>query len=205
MTRIYSPDFFFRAERSYVHTTDIYDGLLSGARECGLGQVDGEINLTMRKVMTRNLDIVFCQSGETVEKPKDAAVDFSVGVGGQPVRGWMVESDRAIDRRRDYDENGIHRHTHQDDAAIWIDKPSGASPIEVLTSLAVLLHKTVATPPPGQKWLDTRLNLVRPLTPSDGSAMRVEMVQKLGGKLTKSFITAADRKLGHIYFSLGSP
>ena len=140
-----------------------------------------------------------------MEIPNNAVVNFMIGIGKKKIKGWMAESERPINLRKDYEESKIHKLTAFKEKAIQIGGNSGASPIEVVTSLAVLLHKTFAPPPTGKKWLDTRLHINRPLTQFDAKTMKVDMVQTLGDRLTKSLISVPGESLGHIYFSLGSP
>lgn len=199
-------DFAFRETRNYIHTTDLYDALVGHVGALGLGEAAGEIRLTMRRVMRSALALHLLRPGAAAPRPERAAVDVSVAIaGGETVKGWYVETDRPIARRVSYDERPIHALTQIEDGAISIRGASGATPIEVLTSLAVRLHATAMPPSPPLKWLDTRLDLVRPLTRNDSEHMTIALQKVMGTALTKSEITIPSGLLGHIYFSLGTP
>lgn len=206
MVKVVRPSFAFRAERNYLHTTDIYDSLLSGLAEAGFGDADGAVNLTIRKVVHRQLELHIREPGETVPRPPQAVIDFAVGSGEDRVGGWFVITDRPIEERVSYEEEAaIRGRAVVNGQSIAIEGDTGSTSIEVVTALAVQLHNTLSPPPPGKKWLDTRLDLHRRLRSADGGRLSLEMLKRHGSRLTKSLISVPGEDLGHIYFSLGTP
>ena len=151
MVKITRPNFYFRAQRNYIHSTNIYDFLLVGAEESGLGQVDGPINIVIRKSLRNHLEIHYLEAGDPREKPQNAVVDFSVFIDGKEITGWFVETDNPVDKRIPYDETPIRELSSIDDQTITIKGNSNRTPIEVVTSLAVKLHQHLYPPPEGQK------------------------------------------------------
>ena len=206
MVKVVRPTFAFRAERNYIHTTDIYDCLLAGLAEAGFGDADGTVSLTIREVMRKQLELHIRETGETVPRPPRAVIDFAVLGGKERIGGWFVATDRPVEERVPYDEEAaIRGRAVVDGHTIAIEGNVGATAIEVVTALAVQLHNTLSPPPPGKKWLDTRLDLHRRLRPADAGRLSLEMVKRHGDRLTKSLISVPGEDLGHIYFSLGTP
>lgn len=206
MSVIVPCDFGFRETRNYIHTTDLYDALIGNVAALGLGEAAGEIRLTIRQVMRSALELHLLEPGGNTPRPPRATVDvFAVVAGGATVRGWYVEVDRPITRRVPYDESPIHAHTRIEGNTIAIRGKTDATPIEVLTSLAVRLHAAAKPPSLPLKWLATRLDLARPLTQDDSAHMTIALQKTLGTSLTRSEITVSSGVLGHIYFSLGNP
>ncbi len=206
MVKIVTLSFAFRAERKYIHTTDIYDSLLAGLAEAGFGDADGAVSLTIREVMRNQLDLHIREPGETVPRPPKAVIDFTVNTGEARIGGWFVATDRPVKESVPYDEEAaIRDRATVTGPTIAIEGDAGATAIEVVTALAVKLHNTLAPPPPGKKWLDTRLDLRRRLRPADAGHLGLEMVKRHGDRLTKSLISVPGEALGHIYFSLGTP
>ena len=206
MVKVVSPSFAFRAERTYLHTTDIYDSLLAGLVEAGFGDADGPVSLTIRKVVRSQPELHFREPGETVPRPPHAVIDFAAHTGKARIGGWFVVTGRPVEERVPYEEEAaIRSRAVVAGQSIAIEGDPGATAIEVVTALAVHLHNTLSPPPPGRKWLVTRLDLQRPLRPADGCRLRLHMPKRRDDRLTKSLISVPGEDLGHIYFSLGSP
>lgn len=205
MVRIARRPFRFRAQRNYIHTTDIYDFLLAGAEETGLGRVDGPVSIIIRKILRNHLEIHYLEPGDPLQKPENAVIDFTISIDGREIPGWFAETAAPVEERAAYDETPLWELTTIDGQAIRIKGESHCSPIEVVTALAVKLHPHLAPPPEGRKWLDVKLILNRPLKAEDGRDLCVEMVKRIGDRLTKSVISVPGEELGHIFFSLGAP
>ncbi|RAU23555.1 hypothetical protein CU669_00145 [Paramagnetospirillum kuznetsovii] len=202
------PQFSFRAGRNYIHTTDLYDRLVEHVEAAGFGTVTGALRLTIRKVMHNALElhILGPAAGSEVSKPADASVDMSVVTAdGSIVRAWYVETDRPLTERVAYDEAPIHALCALDGQSIRLAGDSRRTPIEVITSLAVKLHNTLAPPSAGVKWLDSRLDLIRPLCAADGHDVSVTLRHRVGTSLTRSEISTPAGVIGNIFFSLGNP
>jgi hypothetical protein len=76
-------------------------------------------------------------------------------------------------------------------------------PIEVITSLTLLLHQRLFATGDDRKWYLARIELARPLRTSDADAIGIELVRRFGSTMTRSSITAGAERIGHIDFIAG--
>jgi hypothetical protein len=115
------------------------------------------------------------------------------------VFGWLAETARAVLSRRPYEEDEAVATSRIEGNTIQSGPTEGFSAIEVLVALTKRLHMTLR--PRQSRWAFTRLELLRPLEVTDAGRLRVELVDALGDRLTKSVITSSNAAIGHIYFS----
>lgn len=205
MAKTYSPQVPFRGTRAYVHSPEVYDSLLAGAEKLGFGAVEGLVRISLRKLARRQLRYFFRDPDFDGARNPEAVLDFALGVGGQVIDGWAEETDEDVTERRPYDESPIHDAAEIEGDKASVSRQTPYSPFEVAASVSVLLHNTTSPPPAGLKWLASRYDLKRPFADSDGTGMEVEIVHRLGAKMTKSEIRCAGERLGYVYFSLGPP
>lgn len=205
MTKTYTPHILLRGDRNYVHSPEIYNSILEGAQECGFGIINGPIQINLRALARNQLRYVFQEAETKQDRLPRAVLDFSIEIDERKISGWAEETDEEVSERRTYDESPIHTAASLDGDAVTISKPTPYSSFEVMASICVLLHRTVAPPPKGLKWLASRYDLTRPLETTDAAGMEVRLVHRLGNKMTKSVIVASGEPLGHTFFSLGSP
>ncbi len=102
--RIISPEFRFRGNRDYINAASIYEAIVENTRGAGLPDVDGEVRLTIRKLVRKQLEIHYGDPRREIPRPPEAAVDFKIVAGGAAVFGWMTETDRDVVGRTPYDE-----------------------------------------------------------------------------------------------------
>jgi hypothetical protein len=76
-------------------------------------------------------------------------------------------------------------------------------PIEVITSLTLLLHQRLFKIGDDRKWYLARLELMRPLQASDGDNTRIGLVRRFGTTMTRSSIAAGEERIGQIEFIAG--
>jgi hypothetical protein len=108
-------------------------------------------------------------------------------------RGWLGETDEPVMGRYEYDEPLLERAhgilTCDMGNCAWVAKPDIAiqyKPIEVLVSLNKVLHYRMF--PNAGKWYFTRLELDRPLEPSDTAALKVLYEHMLAGRFTRAMV-----------------
>jgi hypothetical protein len=197
---VYAPPMAFRATRDYMHSTDLYPAILEGASALGLGVVDGPVHLAIRRLISRQP--VFHYGDPAV--PRDAgtaAGDFSLGIGDRVIEGVILQGAIPVAARKAYDETSIWREARIDGHRLSLSAaPSGATPIEIVTALAVLLHNRSLPPPAGEKWLLATLDLVRPLAAADGERIELEIERRLGAAVTRTRIRCTDAPVGAMAF-----
>lgn len=199
--KVHAPDMAFRGTRTYLHSTDLYEAILAGCEVTDLGTADGRLFLKIRKTLTCQPELCFLAPGETGD-PAGAGADFIVTVGGYPVAGFVRETGRPVTRRKEYDERSIWDCASVSGMTITVRKPSLAAPIEVVTALGVLQHRTVYPPKDGSRWMLGRIDLARPLRHADVAALEIMLRQHIGQRMTRSTIAAAGVTLGTMEFLL---
>lgn len=198
---VHAPVVMLRGSRNYVHSTDLYCELMAGAKAAGLAMIDGIVTLDIRSPITTQPEFHF---GESLAIGGAVAANFELGVGGRVVSGRIVCSNRAVIDRKPYDEERIWRHARVHGSSIEVAADTGMKPIEVVTALGVLQHKTLFPPPNGKRWLLGKLSLTRRLQPQDAKAITVSLDRKVGATITRSIISGVEGQLGSMHFILGS-
>lgn len=195
----FAPPAAFRETRDYVHSTDIYEEIVSGARRINI-PFEGPIELRMRSRITHRPTY---RIGPQESVDLDGSCASCVFAANRQT--WHVavsETSEPILERKSYDESPIHRAARQLDKSIAIHMDTGMRPIECVTSLAVLLHKQLFDSPGGKRWLLAQLNLNRPLEPIDSAEMKIVIDRTIGNSMTRSVAIGADGEIGRLIFLL---
>jgi hypothetical protein len=197
---VHTPSVAFRAHRDYLHSTTLYKELLAGAEAAGVIP-DGALELRARRLMRRQPELHYSRS--PLAASTDAPAVFTVQANGVVWHGAVVESDLPIAERKPYDETPIASRAVIEDTSIRVAGPNGMHPIEVITSLTLLLHQRLFKIGDDRKWYLARLELMRPLQASDGDNTRIGLVRRFGTTMTRSSIAAGEERIGQIEFIAG--
>jgi hypothetical protein len=197
---VHAPHVAFRAHRNYLHSTTLYKEVLAGAEARGL-VADGPIELRVRRLIRSLPELRYSRS--PIAPADDAPAVFWLQASGTVWHGAVVERELPIVERELYDESPISSRAVVDDAGIRVGGPSGMHPIEVITSLTLLLHQQRFTIGKGQKWYLARIELGRPLETSDADRIWVELVRRFGSTMTRSSISSGEERIGHLEFIAG--
>jgi hypothetical protein len=201
---IYEPEVRYRGSRNYLHTADFYECMCDGANQVGMPARAGPVVMNIRRLTRKQPR--YCFGREAVATSSDDVVmDFRYVSEAGEVAGWVVERDADIAGNKPYDESRIWGPAELDGKHARLDADTGMAPIEVITALGVLQHKTLYPPPEGRRWLCVRVNIARPLVADDANGVDVEMVQMIGGRISKSVVDVGGERLGHMSFILGEP
>jgi hypothetical protein len=192
----------YRGTRTYIHSTDLYIELMAAAGTIGLA-LGGPVDLRFKRAITTQVEIHF--DGE-VESPEAGAAPARFAIGGRNrvVFGRIVATDRPVTGRKTYDERRIWDIAQIDGHSVTLSGGAGYAPIEVVTALGVLLHNTALAPPPGSRWLLSRLSLDRPLRPTDAVEMKIAITHAIGRTMTRSSLAASDGAIGNMDFIVGT-
>jgi hypothetical protein len=169
-----------------------------GAVAAGLPPIEGQVELKLRFPITTQVEFHF-KAGDA----SGSAGSFRLGVGGNLVSGQIVASNRPVLERKAYDEPAIWSRARIDARRIELVTDSGMRPIEVITALGVMIHKTVFPPSPEERWLLARLLLARPLKGSDADSVSVKIERTIGKSMTRSLVAVSEFQLGTMDFILG--
>lgn len=201
----HEPTVAFRGTRNYVHTADYYEELLVGAAALGLTVEAGPIQLNIRRLTRRQPVFHYLEDGAAAPHDTDSVMDFRFTAGGRAWAGYVSESDREIADRKAYEEARIWDHAVLADKNIRLRRDTGMTPIEVITALGVLQHKTLYPPQDGHRWLCVRVRFAHPPTPAEVDHVDIDIRQFIAGKISKSSIALRDGLLGEMSFILGAP
>lgn len=181
----------FKGERDYLHGTDIFNTLveLTGARD--------NVSLRLHCVMRRGVEAVPIDDTET--NLKGFAGLFLYGKADRLQKIGLRENPTIeVTGRVPYDESKVIADASIRRQVIECPGPSRFTFIERVIALnKALLLETVTTP--RVRWWLTRLDLTR--VPSPAGALRLELVERLGTRLTKTSITADGEEVGFVYFT----
>jgi len=194
------PPAAFRGTRDYVHSTDIYEEILSGARSMGLVAA-GPVDLRMRSRISRQPAYHF--RPRNVTAASHAAGSADIILGGEPWSIDIVETANPVTAHKPYDEDPVWSRTGQDGETFSFQSDAKLRPIETVTAIGVLLHKTLFPPPTGKRWLFARLLIDRLLDDRDSRRITVSLDSRLGAGTTRSRIAGDDGTFGSMMFILG--
>jgi hypothetical protein len=187
----------FKGNRTYLHGTDMYDGILA-ALDTKSFSIDGPLRFRINRIAQNAVDVLAFEAGETVTRPRNGVASLTIG----GAAAFLVESDRDIEDRVAYDDNATDANVQISGDSIRLSAAEGLTAIEAIVAITRSLHRT-ALPSSKKRWMFTGLDLIRPLKPTDASDCTVTIETRLGVSLTKSAIVpSASGPLGHIYFSL---
>lgn len=199
----WEPELEFRATRDYLHSTDLYEALLCGCAETVGSGPDGKVSLVIRRRLHRQPRFVFAD--RAARRSHDAVADFSVEAGDTTHHGWIEATDRPVIARKAYDERPIWEAASVQGDRVELVRGVRAAPIEAVTALGVLLHRAVAPPGAGERWMLGRLDLERPLRDADLDGLAIAIVQRAGSRITRSTITSGRYPIGTMAFVLAGP
>jgi hypothetical protein len=195
---IFEPETRLRGTRDYVHSTDLYEQIVAGARAAGLS-FHGPLDFRIRGKITHRPRFAY----QLASLPADPNVVTCTFTSGN--ENWMAvvsESDEIVTACKPYDEGPAAKHSIVVGLKASLNGQSGMRPIEALTALAVHLHKTSLPPPAGRRWMLGRLSTSRVLSERDGSLLTLDIDKQIGTSTTRTRITAHDGVIGSMIFIL---
>ncbi|MBP2434210.1 hypothetical protein [Bradyrhizobium elkanii] len=190
----------FRGSRDYVHSTDIYQQIIDGAALNGWN-ISAPMDLRINRKMTKQ--IIYRYSSTPAVEAKSTG---AIGAIELNEKTWHVELQDVGDPVGDtkpYDEARIWNSATLGDLDVRLGHDVGMQPIEVVTALAVHLHKQRLAPAAGRRWLLARLELKRLLRAEDACNMKIAVDRRIGNSITRSQIEAADGRIGAMTFIQG--
>ena len=197
---VYRPSIAFRAHRNYLHSTTLYKELIAGAEAKGLVP-NGPIELRVRRLIRYQPALHFSRSPLAIAESAPAL--FCLHAAGALWHGAVTESELPIINREDYDETPVTSRAVFSDTSIRLSACGELHPIEVITSMTLLLHQRRFTIGEDRKWYLARIELTRPLRAGDDDRIQIALLRRLGATMTRSSISSREQPLGHIEFIAG--
>ena len=196
---IFHPRLAFKGARSYIHGTSLYEAVIEGAH-AGPGAPDGPLSVDFRRQLQGGAEIHYV-TGTAADIPKDATGTFRLTCRGDSVTGWIQPSGEPVNERVDYDESVIRNTAEIDGEAVRQTAAPAFLPIEVCTSMGVMLHNHLFPLDAQERWLLARIQLVRPLATEDILGMTLTCHQNMNGRITRSGLhTGNGQSIGTLAF-----
>jgi hypothetical protein len=191
--------FRLKGNRDYVQAGDMFNVLCERLPQVLQSRVEPPFKLIVHKFARKQCDLLICENESSSRRPEALVAEFACGIESGRLVGWLVETDRPIEERYEYDEAKIQSLSLIADNAITIAQNSGYSPMEVAVSLTKRIHHALY--PTAGRWIFTRIDLTRFFLPGDSRSMRIRVELNFNNRMTKSSIQASEEVIGHIYFS----
>ena len=189
----------FKGSRDYIHGPDFYTEVARLASS-QIGPQISRVRITIHRFLRRQADVRWSHLERPPTRPEGGVAEFSA-LGDGVMSGWFVETDRPVDCRVPYDEDAIAVRCQIHEDRIRIDGAPSCTTIEAAVAMTKLLHQT-RIPAVGARWIFTRLDLRRILTPADTARLALRLVDNLHGRLTRTELESGGEVIGSIYFSL---
>ena len=194
-----SLDAAFRGQRDYFHSTDLYDGIISGLKDKGIEATSFDLKIHY-KITTRP-DIFFYRNSNPTLNEKPAAIaKFSSSQGDYTA--CVFNNGSLIQNTKEYDEANIWSKVMVNDNFFEVNDCLSYSPIEVVTSVGVFAHKFIFPPSSGERWLLAQITSSRLLEEADVRYFKLQLTRKFGPKLTQSNMIDKYGIFGKIIFIL---
>ena len=192
--------FNFRGSRNYLHGTDIYPAILNTVEQEVGGAISGPVSISFKGFSDTQFDLILFEDADTFSKPEASVVYFDVAINNKHVQGWLVQSSRPVIDRTPFDEDAICVNMALGSDSLMNTSKFDLPAIDVLIPMTKFMHQSLL-PAENSRWILSKLELDRPLTETDIAGLRINLIQNLGNRLTKSLVTSYDKPIGHIYFS----
>lgn len=197
---VFKSEVRLRGSRNYVHSTDLYEGIMAGAKAAGLN-FEGPLDFRVRARINHHPRYIYQSLNDAADT---GAATCTFTSGGSHWVAIVQETDESVTLRKPYDEGPVARFSTIEGQKAVLDGMTMMRPIEALTALAVHLHKTVLPPPEGQRWMLGRLAIRRALEPADATRLTLEIDRQIGKTTTRTCISAHDGVIGTMIFILAS-
>jgi hypothetical protein len=196
----HTPRSALRGARDYVHSTDLYEEIVTGAAAAGL-TFEGPVDLRIRAKIIHRPSYRFMLADDA---PGPSAASCTFESRGSAYLVAVTESDVLVVERKPYDESPAARAASIEGRVARLKGKTGLRPIEAVTALAVHLHKTALPPPPGQRWMLGQLSLKRPLAESESQFLELRIDRLIGETTSRTRISASDGAIGTMIFILAA-
>lgn len=185
----------FKGQREYVQGGDIFNAAVRVLKN------EVATNSWVKSIIFRRFAYYDCDldlSSNVKYDPKKLVASIIVSTGGGIINGAIIESDRQISNRIEFDEEKIFSVSVIENRAIKQLQPTVFSPVEVAIALTKKLHNKVFPLSTG-KWVFSELHLLQDFS-GDVSKYCVAIKQSLGGRMTISEIQENELTIGKIKF-----
>lgn len=192
-------DLRFKGARHYLHGTDIVNATVKALRNHVRTADLADIEFSFHRQATFSLEL----SATPPESPVKPAAIVSFTAEGGKQKMFLLETDRAVNGRYDYDETvfGQHLEVSAGDAVGTWRHAAPYSDIETWVGLTKALHQRIFSSLEGQ-WLFVRCKFATLEHDAVPGERRLAIVSNFQNRLTRTVLSLDGRVVGEIHFSL---
>lgn len=190
----------FKGDRKYLHGSDMYNTITQR-----MSAFTKDPTAYVNKIIFRQLARHDCDLW--LESPEKSSRLIANGTcrlrDDSTLPFWLIESERQVVGRYEFDEDAISSPAELDDRFIVLTKRTQYSPIEEIIALNKALNYRLMPKVPG-KWLFGQLTLQKALY-RDYQKIKIIMRSAISGRFSVSDIEIDEKMVGEIRFVVGQP
>ena len=199
MKKILDLDFCFKGNRKYVQGPDIFDNVVKILSK-NFNHIT-KIKYTAYEMLHNNATLTITNKFVKKEyETLNSIVTFFSN--DQKYYAVVCNNEKNIDCSTDYSEVEVEKNSKINENTISFQNTLSYSFTEIVVSMnKYFLNQTIAEP---GKWIVTKfdyLNLDN-ISNIDNVNIKIELLQNLNNKLTKSKLLLNNKEVGYLYFSL---
>ncbi len=194
----FSLDFKFKGDRNYIHGTDIYTKIM---QHLGKAYLPVNIDLSFHKVSRNNLAAELCCINEPASKIINPVSVFKFTSNSDKYIIKLTEGSGIVKERYEYDEDKLVEPAifKEDEKSITLHSSPQYTNIEKVVALnKALLNKLFFD---DGKWYFTRIAITKDINAEDVANIRLQLINNIGSKITKTKFFFDEREKGYLYFS----
>lgn len=203
LTKLQSPQELplrFKGKRQYLQGGDIYDAVMSITKDL-FGEKAWVDFIVFRSFARKSCEVIFAKDEKMAVD--NAIARFTAKIEEHNLNGVVVETERAVEGRYEYDEDKIIQTASINKQCITQVERAGFTAIEEVIALTKSLHYDQIPIEQGQ-WVFTQLDLTSPFA-AESLPFSIELKQNLAGKMTISEVKEDGVMIGKIRFTVAKP
>lgn len=193
-----SVTFKFKGARNYIHGTDMFNAIITGATSTTIKNIRFTIH---DFVHTPICQIFLTDNKEDLNNVRGICARCQCDENG--ITHWFaltgLDGDENSGERYEYDEDRIVSLCALEQDKITLKEHSPFTFIETVVAMNKHMHQQLFLDAPG-KWIFTKIDLDNVIGERDNLALQLK--HNMNFRLTKSDILLNNKKVGDIYFSL---
>lgn len=199
MKNTFDVDFCFKGNRTYVQGPDIFESVVS-LISCEFDTIR-DIKYTAYKMLHKNATVYITNK---VVKSNYSVINSLISFMGDGTKYYAVvcENYKSIKCSNDYCEDVVERNSQLSPKSIAFKNTLPETYTEIVVSMnKFFLNKTIAEE---GKWIVTKFDYFQlsDIQNIKNKEIKIELLQNLNNKLTKSLLYLDDKQVGYLYFSL---
>jgi len=199
MTTEFDLTFCFKGSRKYVQGPDIFDAVVEQLKQ--EFQTIKQIKYTAYNMLYKNATMYITRKVVKADYP---IINSLISFMDNDMKYYVVicENKSEIECSTEYSEDIVNSHSKIVDETIAFKNVLDDTYVEIVVSMnKYFLNQTVKEK---GKWIVTKFDFFEldDITDIENKEIRVELVQNLSNKLTKSLLYLDDKLVGYLYFSL---